>query len=93
MRILNRKCDTIPHDAVYVGRPSRWRNPYRIGRDGNRDQVIALYRRHLWREIKAGRITRDDLRALAGHDLVCWCAPKPCHAEVLRRAVEWALVA
>ena len=91
MRILNRKCDAIPHDAVYVGRPSRWGNPYCIGRDGDRDQVIELYRHYLWREVKAGRITRADLRSLDRHDLVCWCAPSRCHAEVLRRAVQWAL--
>ena len=92
MRILNQKIDAIPPDAVYVGRGrgSRFGNRYVIGRDGDRDQVIELYRRWLWREIRAGRITRDDLRALDGHDLVCWCHPKPCHAEVLRRAVRWA---
>ena len=95
MRILNRKTHAIPHDAVYVGRGpgSKFGNKFVIGRDGNRDQVIELYRQWLWREIKAGRITRDDLLALDGHDLVCWCAPLPCHAEVLRRAVQWARAA
>ena len=95
MRILNEKTDAIPADAVYVGRGrgSRWGNPFKIGRDGNRDQVIELYRQWLWREIKAGRITRDDLRSLAGRDLICWCAPNRCHAEVIRRAVQWALAA
>ena len=95
MRILNRKTDAIAHDAVYVGRGpgSKFGNKFVIGRDGNRDQVIELYRQWLWREIKSGRITRDDLLALDGHDLVCWCAPLPCHAEVLRRAVQWARAA
>ena len=31
-------------DRVYVGRPSKWGNPFAIGRDGTRDQVIAKYR-------------------------------------------------
>ena len=32
MRILNRKTDAIPHDAVYVGRGSKFGNKFVIGR-------------------------------------------------------------
>lgn len=90
MRILNIKRDPIPPDAVYVGRGTPWGNPYRIGKHGGRDRVIALYRRHLWRQIQAGEITPTQLRALANHDLVCHCAPARCHSEVIRSAVKWA---
>jgi len=31
-------------DRIYVGRPSKWGNPFVIGRDGSRDEVIAKYR-------------------------------------------------
>ena len=91
MRILNRRTDPIPHDAVYVGRGSRWGNPYRIGRHGSRNDVIESYRTWLWSEIRSGRLSLDELRALDGRDLVCWCAPKRCHAEVLRCAIAWSL--
>jgi hypothetical protein len=39
-RVLNKRTDT--HDgAVYIGRGSKWGNPFVIGRDGTRAEVIA----------------------------------------------------
>ncbi|MHB1612095.1 MAG: DUF4326 domain-containing protein, partial [Sulfobacillus sp.] len=64
---------------VYVGRPSIWGNPFTIGRDGSRADVIAAYRHWIMREPKLlARIPE-----LRGKILGCWCAPRPCHAEVL----------
>jgi hypothetical protein len=64
---------------VYVGRPSKWGNPFVVGRDGTRDEVIAKYR--AW--IAQQPALLAALGELRGKDLVCWCAPDPCHAEVL----------
>jgi hypothetical protein len=66
-------------DRVYVGRPSKWGNPFKIGRDGSREEVIARYREWILRQ-PALMAALPDLR---GKDLVCWCAPEPCHADVL----------
>jgi Domain of unknown function (DUF4326) len=84
---------------VYIGRgkcprtgePGRWGNPFRIGRDGDRDEVIERYRRWLWAEIKAGRVDLAELASLHGKTLGCWCAPRACHGEVLEEAAFWAL--
>jgi len=79
-------------DAVYVGRasPSRgltgsaFANPYRIGQDGDRAEVIELYRDWLLgRPELLGR-----LRELRGRRLACWCRPLPCHADVLAELVD-----
>jgi len=78
-RVLNKKTDNIPPDAVYVGRPSKWGNPFIIGKDGNRDEVIIAYMS--W--FTLNKTLRNDLHELKGKDLVCWCAPLPCHADVL----------
>ena len=64
-----------PPDAVYVGRPTKWGNPYRIGRDGTREAVIAKHRASL-----IGRPS-SDFAELRGKDLSCWCWPQPCHAS------------
>jgi Domain of unknown function (DUF4326) len=66
-------------DRVYVGRPSKWGNPFVIGRDGSRDEVIAKYR--TW--IVQQPTLMAALHELLGKNLVCWCAPERCHAEVL----------
>lgn len=78
-RVLNKHRDEIPADAVYVGRGSKWGNPYRIGRDGNREEVIQKYLEYLVREKLVSRV-REELQ---GKDLICFCAPKPCHGYVL----------
>ena len=64
---------------IYVGRPSKWGNPFVIGRDGTRDAVIAKYRAWIMRQ----PALIAALHELHGKDLVCWCAPERCHADVL----------
>lgn len=82
-KVLNRRHlpkFELPPNAVYVGRPSKWGNPYAIGDDGNRDEVIEKFRKYITSSPKLLDQARSELR---GKDLVCWCAPARCHAEVL----------
>jgi hypothetical protein len=77
----------VPPGAVYIGRQmrflwlrrSKWANPFKIGLDGTRAEVIAKYRDYL--------LSRPELMAalpeLCGKDLACWCWPEACHGEVL----------
>ena len=89
MAVVNLKHDPPP-GVVRIDRATRWGNPYRIGPDGDRARVIERYRADLWRRIRAGEIALADLAALDGRDLACWCAPLPCHGDVLARAAAWA---
>ena len=75
----------IPRGAVYIGRGSKWGNPFIIGKDGNRSEVIAKYISYA-RE----KFSREELRELKGKDLVCYCAPLQCHGDVLSRVSEVA---
>lgn len=67
---------------VRIDRRSKWGNPFRIGPDGTRAEVIEKY--EAWLQ------TQPDLLAalpeLQGKRLGCWCAPEPCHGDVLARA-------
>jgi hypothetical protein len=63
----------------YIGRPSKWGNPFVIGRDGSRADVIAKY--HAW--IVARPAPMNAVDELRGRDLVCWCASLACHSDVL----------
>ena len=79
------------HDnTVLIDRRTKWGNRFRIGRDGTRGEVIARYRADLWRRIRAGEITLEELAEMDGMWLACWCAPQPCHGHVLARAAAWA---
>jgi hypothetical protein len=81
-RVKNRRLEPVdPATDVIVHRPSRWGNPFVIGRDGNRAEVIAKYRARL---LKSPELIAS-LHELRGKHLVCWCSPQPCHADVLLR--------
>jgi hypothetical protein len=80
----DRPWQTTPK-AVYVGRPSRWGNPYRVSVHGTAEACVRLF------ETRYGTNAsyREAVRAnLAGKSLACWCkVGQPCHADALLR---WA---
>lgn len=67
-------------DGVYIGRGSKWGNPFVIGPDGNRQEVLRKYREYLddnpWLKVAAEN-------ELVGQNLLCYCAPLPCHGDIL----------
>lgn len=80
-QVLNRQyVKGEPPGAVYIGRPTKWGNPFVIGRDGNREEVIAKYEEWLRGNVELTYSARAELR---GRDLICWCSPLPCHGNVL----------
>ena len=81
-RVLNKKQlrGAVPN-AVYIGRPSVWGNPFVIGKDGTRAEVVEKYERSLLRQPHL----MAQLGKLRGCNLICWCAPLQCHGDVLLR--------
>lgn len=69
---------------VRVDRHTRWGNPFRVGREGSRYDVIRRYAAYLMSQPEL----LADLPTLHGKTLACWCAPDACHAEVLRAKAE-----
>jgi hypothetical protein len=69
---------------VYIGRPSKWGNPFVIGEHGTRAQVIAKYEAWLLRQ----PALIAALPELRGKVLGCWCHPNACHGDVLARLAE-----
>jgi hypothetical protein len=78
-RVWNKHTEEPPADAVYCGRPSRWGNPFVVGRDGTRNEVCDRFEREV--------LPRLNVTVLRGRDLVCWCAPLRCHCDaILKKA-------
>ena len=98
--IRNNKCT-----EVYIGRQcggflkSPLSNQFKIGRDGDREQVIAKYKIWLWNQYqKEDSEARKELNRLCalcrqGIDIVlmCWCVPQMCHGTVIQDCVVWML--
>jgi len=95
-RVLNKRTDKIPPDAVYVGRPTKWGNPFNVNdpllphglsKAERRQMVVDEYRKYL----ENNHNLMEALPELKGKDLVCWCHswdgqganPMYCHADIL----------
>lgn len=82
-RVVNmRHYSFSKHPHVFIARPSKWGNPFRIGVDGSRRTVIEKYEEHIR---SRPDLLIDILLDLEGADLICWCHPLPCHGDVLVR--------
>lgn len=81
-KVWNKRDPNVPKDAVYVGRPTKWGNPYRIGPNITRSLAVDMFIDFINDE--RGLVLADAARReRRGKHLVCWCAPLPCHADVL----------
>src|SRR5438128_950929 len=75
-----------PPDSIYVGRPTKWGNPFKISRNLTRAEAIERYERRLLSMSSAER--EGFLAPLRAKNLVCWCPLNvECHADVL---LKWA---
>ncbi len=84
MKVLNMATDTLTENSVYIGRPSKWGNPFISGVHGTKREVIEKYKEYLYSSPEL----MSSLHELVGKDLVCWCKPKACHGDVLLQAVK-----
>ena len=69
---------------VYIGRKSKWGNPFEIGKDGTRKEVIEKYRKY----VLSNKELMNSLHELEGKTLGCWCKPLACHGDVLLELIE-----
>lgn len=91
MPVLNRHRTGMPAGSIYIGRGSRWGNPFVIGTHGTRDEVCDAYEQLLWNQIQAKEVSLEDVAALHNQQLVCFCKPARCHGDTLEKAALWAL--
>lgn len=79
---------------VYLGRAmpgflaSEFGNPFRIGRDGTRAQVLAKYKAWLLSQPQL----MAKLESLRGKRLGCWCKPLSCHVDIIVELLEGTTV-
>ena len=79
---------TAAQDYVPIGRGTLWGNPYKIGRDGTREEVIEKYRVYIVKRLLIEEGLVDELLKLDGEKLGCYCKPELCHGDVLVGLIE-----
>lgn len=91
-KVLNKRTATLTELAhgIYVGRPSKWGNPYSHHvkttaqyRVPDRETAVEKYRQWIEHHPTRDAFIEVVRRELKGKDLICWCAPQPCHADIL----------
>lgn len=79
--VVNKRADAYD---VYIGRPSKYGNPFSIGVHGTREAVIMKFKRwFLSTSPQAESLREDALRELPGKRLGCFCKPANCHGDVI----------
>lgn len=85
VNIKHEKCD------FYCARGSVFGNPFEIGRDGTRQEVIEKYRRWFGFLVKS-KFVQDQLRSMRGKKLGCFCKQPhvevDCHVDVIAEYID-----
>jgi hypothetical protein len=73
---------------VYIGRPSIFGNPFTIGKDGNRKEVIEKFKIYfhdrIWQDLEFTK----KVYKLKNKILGCWCAPQECHGDIIKEYLD-----
>jgi hypothetical protein len=106
IHVLNKKTDSLPDGWIYIGRENRkymlaespLHNPWPLQKESDRTELLAKYKRHHWGELKRrhspARLEVFRLVRLARQGdvhLGCFCKPKDCHGDLIKKAVEWII--
>jgi len=80
-------------EIIDCTRPNLLQNPMRLKVEKNRNFVINEFRKYLWKQMQQDTPVRRELKRLAASDkaivLTCVCKPKPCHTDIIKKAIEW----
>lgn len=77
--LLNRFRVGLMPGTVYIGRPTKWGNPYLVS-DVGREAAVSMFRIML---VQNTRFQAEIREKLSGKNLLCWCAPRLCHGHLL----------
>lgn len=69
----------------YPAKDSVWCNPFKIGKDGDRNEVVKKYREYIEEKIRNDEV---ELNSLRNKTLGCWCKPNECHGDILIELLE-----
>lgn len=79
--VVNKYKDTYD---VYIGRGSIFGNPFVIGKDGTREEVIEKYRVYFEEKMLNDPVFRAAVFSCRGLRLGCFCKPKACHGDIIK---------
>lgn len=73
---------------ILIDRRSIFGNPFIVGKNGTREEVIEKYRKYFYIRLKYDWGFKERVATLKGGTLGCWCTPLPCHGDVIIEYLE-----
>lgn len=70
----------------FPSKSSPFCNPFKIGKDGTRDDVLIKYEEYIKERLKDPHF-KEELLKLKGKTLGCWCKPEKCHGDILLKFI------
>lgn len=86
--VVNKRTARPREGDVYIGRPTIFGNPFEVGRDGTREEVLEKFKQYFLKRLAQDSAFRQAVRALRGKRLVCWCVPLPCHGQIIAEYLD-----
>jgi len=84
-KVVNKRIDSYD---IYIGRGSPFGNRFVIGIHGTRDEVIDMYEKEFYAKIEADKEFKNQVLALKGKTLGCFCKPLRCHGDIILKYLE-----
>ena len=90
-KVKNIYTDQIEPDDVYIGRAGKGKdgyfgNPFYLYTEALREVTLQKYRDYFYKRIEDDLEFHRRIEELRGKNLVCFCAPKQCHGDII---LEW----
>ena len=79
-KVVNKKTSSFD---VYIGRGSKWGNPFHMKSEDQRGEVIEKYE-----DYARKKFSKDELSSLVGKRLGCFCKPRKCHGDILVKLID-----
>lgn len=85
---IGRKNVVFINGKRFPSESSIWSNPYKIGKDGTREEVVKKYETYMKDKLNKDKQLVNQLKELKGKTLGCWCKPDLCHGDILLKLID-----
>jgi hypothetical protein len=85
---IGRKGVVIIDKQRFPQTSSNFANPYKIGKDGTREEVLTKYKEYIIDKLENDNALLNELLLLKGKTLGCWCCPELCHGNILLDLID-----
>lgn len=84
-KVVNVKTETY---NAFIGRPSIFGNPFKIGPDGTREEVIEKFKDYFYKRLVDDSNFKARVLTLKDKTLGCYCKPLPCHGDIIAEYLD-----